>query len=410
MSGLFAQVGWANETTTIPVSTSGTSAAASPGGHPYVNTLGFGSAHGLQAGNVIVLSGYTASAWNGTWIVATVPSATSLTFLSTGSLGSLTVHGTITGSTYGTYATPSRFDTFLKESMQLKSGRIDSEGVGSNRRIQSSTRFVVDRQGAAGGLSLEIGSKGFGFWLKHLIGPVTTSGPTDSAYTHAAAFPTTLPGMLGVSFTLQGTVVPAGGFEMVKTYVGCKVTGWQLNFAKGKLLTIDLMIDAYDEKLNVTKATASYPASPEMLSFAGGAITLGGVTCDVIDSGSIKVDLGYDVDRRFARGNTLHKEPAESGFRTVTIDLQGEFDSVVTAYNRYAAAAAADTLAEVVLAFTGKVLIGASTYPSLTFTLASGRFDGETPGTDGPGLPQQKMTITGRSELTASYVTTDSTP
>ena len=168
MSGLFAQVGWANETTTIPVSTSGTSAAASPGGHPYVNTLGFGSAHGLQAGNVIVLSGYTASAWNGTWIVATVPSATSLTFLSTGSLGSLTVHGTIVGSTYGTYATVSRFDTFLKESMQLKSGRIDSEGVGSNRRIQSPTRFVVDRQGAAGGLSLEIGSKGFGFWLKRL--------------------------------------------------------------------------------------------------------------------------------------------------------------------------------------------------------------------------------------------------
>lgn len=425
MSGIFAQLGAANETVaSVPVSTAGTSAAASYGGAPYVNTLTFGSAHGCAVGSVITLSGYTASAWNGTFVVATVPDSTHLTFLTPASLGSLTVHGTITATLYGSSVAgstitpaPSRFWAFVKESMGLQNGRIVSKAVGGNRRVEGSNRFVVDRQGASGELEFEVESKGFGFWLKHMVGPVVTTGPTDSAYTHTASFPTTLPGMLGSCFNLQGTVVPVGGggAELVKTYIGCKVTGWELGFQTSGLLTLKLMIDAMDELRTITKATASYSANPELLSFAGAVITIAGTTFDVPTKGTIKCDMGYDLNRRYARSNTLHREPAEADFRKIDVDLEGEFDNVLTAYARYASTVAADAVVAMTFAFTGKILIGATTYPSLTVTIPAARLDGETPTTDGPGIPAQKIRAQAMynntdSPLSIAYVTTDATP
>lgn len=429
MSGLFAQVGYANETVVPPATTAGTSVATTVGGIPYLNSLTFGSAHGLVVGSTLVLSGYTAAAWNSTattaWVVATVPTTTTLTFYSQIPLGVLSVHGTISASVYGSQIAapvngistvtpaPSRFTTFVKESMKLNNGRIESAGVGALRRVQSSTRWVADRQGATGDLQFEVESKGFGFWLKHLVGPVATAGPTDSLYTHTASIPTTLPGMLGTSFNLQGTVVPVGGTtnELVKTYIGCKVISWQIDFAVGQLLTITVNIDAMDEQYNLTKATASYAANPELLSFAGGTIQIGGTTWDVVRSGSFKCDLGYNADRRFVRSNTLQREPAEEKMRMITADIDGEFDNVVTVYNKYSTAVASQSLATLSLAFTGKILVGAASFPSLTLTCPVARFDGDTPTTDGPVLPSQKLSAKIMDQgFTMAYATADSTP
>jgi hypothetical protein len=424
MSGLFAQVGFANETVTPPVSTAGTSTAAAIGGTPFVNLLTFGSNHGLAVGSVITLAGYTPSAWNGQWMVSSVPSATTLNFLSATSLGPVTVHGTSTSSIYGSTVSgttitpaPSRFTTFLKESMKLSNPSIQSMGVGANRRVQSSTRGVKNREGANGTLEVEAESKGLGFWLKHLVGPVVTTGPTDSAFTHTASFPVTLPGMLGSSFNMQGTVVPVGGGggELVKTYIGCKVTSWEFDCAVGQLLTFKVNIDAMDELRNITKATASYPVNPELLSFAGATIQIAGSTWDVVTKVNLKCDMGYKADRRFARANTLQKEPAEEKFRQIDVTLEGEFDNVLTAYNRIADTTYANSIVQINLAFVGKILIGVSTFPSLTFNMSVAELQDETPTTDGPVIPVQKIKAGAlydgtNSPLTIAYVTTDATP
>lgn len=437
MSGLLAQVGFANETIVPPVSTAGTSVANAISPAVFVNSMTFGSAHGLVVGSTMVLSGYTAAAWNSTvtapWIVYTVPSTTTLTFLSAVPLGVLSVHGTISASVYGSQIAapvngisaitpaPNRFTSFMKEGMKLINPPVKSTGVGANRRVQSSTRWVRDRQGAAGDLQIEVESKGWGFWGKHLVGPVATSGPTDSAYTHIFSMPVTLPGMLGTSFNFQGTVVPPAGTtsELVKTYIGCKVVSWQFDFAVGQLLTMTATIDAMDEAgaaaTVVAKATASYSTNPELLSFAGGTIQFGGTTWDVVRSGSIKCDMGYNADRRFVRANSLQREPAEQTWRIVTIDLDGEFDSVISAYNKYASSVASQAIAQINLAFVGKILIGATTFPSLTFNIPVARFDGDTPTTDGPVLPTQHVVAEAmfdgtNSPINATYVTLDSTP
>lgn len=429
MSGLFAQIGAANETVVPPASTAGTSTAATIGGYPYVNAMTFGSAHGLVVGSTMVLSGYTAAAWNSTaaapWVVATVPTSTTLTFISTIPLGVLSVHGTISASVYGSQVAapvngvsaivpaPSRFWSFIKESMKLNNGRIESGTVGANRRVQSSTRGVVDRQGAAGDLQVELESKGFGFWLKHCVGPVVTTGPADSVYTHTASIPATLPGMLGTSFNLQGTVVPVGGtnVELCKTYLGCKVVSWQLDFTVGGIATLTVNIDAQDESYTITKATAAYSSNPELLSFAGGSITIAGVQWDVVRSGSVKCDMGYNADRRFVRSSTLQREPAEEKLRVITVDIDGEFDNVLTVYNKYATGVYSQAMAALTLTFTGKILVGASSFPSLQINIPVARFDGDTPTTDGPVLPTQKLTAKAMDQgFQMIYVTADSTP
>lgn len=420
MAGIFAQLGFANETITPPVSTAGTSAAQSLAASPFINTLTFGSAHGLSVGDVITLSGYTAAGWNGTFDVYTVPDATHLTFISPATLGALSVHGTISANHYGSTISgttitpaPGRWSNFVSEGMELNNGVIDSVGIGGNPLFQDPTRTVNDRQGAGGPLKIELESKGFGFWLKHLFGPVVTTGPADSAFTHTGSPPVYPVRMLGNSFNMQGTVVPSGGVnsELVKTYPGCKVVSWQLDFAVGALASITVTIDAQDETYVITKSTASFPSTPEPLSFAGGVVQIGAVTWDTVKSGSIKCDMGYDAERRFVRSNTLQREPAQNAKRVITVELEGEFDNVLTVYNKVATSVMSQRMASISLAFTGKILIGVSTFPSLTLTGSVSRFGGTTPKTDGPGIPKQNLVaMIMQPGLTAAYVTTDSTP
>lgn len=427
MSGIFSQVGFANETRVPPVTTVGTSTAATIGSGTFTNLLTFGSAHGCNVGDVLILTGYTPSAWNGTWVVQTVPSSTTLTFISIVTLGPVTVQGTISASVYGSVIVgtaitpaPSRFSTYIKESFKLVADQIMSTGVGANRRVQASTRGVLGKRSAGGDLQIEVESKGAGFWLQHMIGPVVTTGPTDSAFTHTASWPTGVPvtnGRLGKTFNLQTNVVPIGGVnvELVKTYIGCKVTGWQLDFAEGQVLTLTLSVAARDERRNIVKASATYPVTPELLSFAGGTIQLAGQTWDVIKSGSIKVDLGLNTDRWTVRGSIFRKEPAEETMANITVDITGEFDSVLSVYDKVEASVFSQTLAQINLAFVGQILIGVSTFPSMTFNIPVARFDGDTPTTDGQVLPTQHLNAvvlwdSTNSPINCAYVTTDSTP
>jgi len=430
MSGVYSQVGFANEVGAAPVSTAGTSTAAAIGGTPYTNQLTFGSAHGLSVGDKIVLAGYTPSTWNGTWIVFSVPSATTLTFLSQSSLGPVTVQGTNTSNHYASTVTggsapftitpaPSRFMRFRSETVELINNPMVSEAVGNSARVQKSTRVAWDRVGASGQMIVEAESKGFGFFLPHMIGPVVTTGPTDSAYTHTSSMATgaSPPPLLGSSFNWQGTVVPAAGFqqEMIKTGLGFKIPSWQLDFEVGKIAVFALNVDGQDLRYDIAKAVAAYSVNPELLTFAGGAVTIAGNSWDVVKKGTLKMDNGYDADRRFVRSTTLQKEPAAATMPVITLDMDGEFDSVLAFYNRYASPVAADHIVTVALTFVGKILIGATTYPSLTFTINAGRIDGKTPMTQGVGLPQQHATITTmwdetNSPIIAAYVTTDSTP
>jgi hypothetical protein len=94
--------------------------------------------------------------------------------------------------------------------------------------------------------------------------------------------------------------------------------------------------------------------------------------------------------------------------------MTGDFIDL-THYNRFVSATAAGALAQVIGTWTGPVLGGATTYPSLAVTLPTARFDGDTPNVAGPG--PLSINLKGRglydgtnSPVTLAYVTADTTP
>jgi len=74
----------------MPVITAGTSTAG------FVGTITFTSAHLLSPGNIINLSGFTPSGWNGTWAVASVISTTQITVTLLTNPGTISIFGTTT--------------------------------------------------------------------------------------------------------------------------------------------------------------------------------------------------------------------------------------------------------------------------------------------------------------------------
>lgn len=324
--------------------------------------------------------------------------------------GVLAQLGVVNESTYGTAVTPTKFYEFADESLALDVQRIESEGLRTGSRAARSDRFVVNRKGAAGDATIPVLSKGFGWWLKHMLGTVATTGPTDTAYTHTG----TVGSLDGSFFTCQvGRPFLGSATVQPFTYKGCKIPEWELACDVDGLLEAKLSIDARDEDTSTGLASATFPANAEVLSFAGGALTIGGSSVPV-SKFSVKGKNELRTDRHYLQGSTLKNEPVENGLREYLFELEADFDSL-TQYNRYVSATAAGALAQIVATFTGAILIGTTTYPSLTITIPAARFDGVAQNVDGPEALTQKLSGKGlfdgtSSPVTLAYVTSDATP
>jgi len=402
MSGILAQFGVAEESQTSPAITGITSTATA-------FTVTFASAHGLLVADTLTLAGFTPAGYNGVWSVSAVPSSTTVTVLSTANLGASSVQGTYTASLFGRPQTVTRFFDFNSETLKLNFARIESAGLRANTRVQRSDRWVPNKVGGAGDTLLELQSRGFGLLLKHMLGTIATTGPTDSAYTHTATVgPLTgrsLTAQVGRPFTPSQVVQPF-------TQQGMKVLSWELINAVDGIAELKINWAYQDESTSIALAAAAY-ASTELLSFAGAVITVGGVAVDVTKC-DIKGSNGLFDKRRYMRGSTLMREPIEETFRQYDCILDLDLTDL-SSYQRFVSATAAGALAAITATWTAPTLIGATTYPSLTVTMPACRTDGETPTVQGPKLLVQqvpyKVLYTGAgSPITCAYTTLDPVP
>jgi len=419
MSGLFSQVGVGKEKRAQVATTAGDGTA----GVPNTATVTTAAAHNLRPGDVVVIAGVTPSGYNGSWAVSGVPSSTTFTIQTgTALLAAITVQGTVDASAYGVGAMPSRFFEFVSENVVSNRQRIESAAIATGNRVQASSRFAVNELNATGDLVLEVSSKGFGFWLEYMLGKVTTTGPTDSAYTHTAAIST----VRGKSLTYQKLLPEAdvsGGVNTVATalagtvltYLGCKVSQWELSNSVDGMLMLKLSLLGRNEVVNVPLAAASYPTGPELLSFLNGDIQVDGESVANVKGITISCDLKL-AERRFVGPATRNGEPLEASLREFKASLDVEFNDTVL-LNKFRSATAAGSLAAITATWTGAGLIGAATYPSLTVSLPNFRVDGSTPTIDGPGILSQKVdgpclntSVTSADACSIVYVTTDTTP
>lgn len=313
-------------------------------------------------------------------------------------------------TSWNTPVTVDRFAEFNTEGLKLVPKRTESAGLRNGQRVMRSDRYVPWNLGAAGPISAEVLTKGFGLWFQLLLGAVSTSSVTDSVYTHTC----TLANLKGLSQTLQiNKPLYPGDSDQAFTYSGCKITTGKLSNSIDGLLMLELGIDAAQYLTSTALAAASYPTSTQPFSWAGGLVTVGGSNYDITDI-EISIDNQLKTDATYIRNSTVKKEPQEQKLRTIGWKMTSDFDSL-TQHDRWASLVAANNIAQIVATWTGPVLAGSTTYPTVTVTIPAARFDGDDPTVGGPDPLTQVPTGVGlydgtNSPITIAYGTTDSTP
>lgn len=320
-------------------------------------------------------------------------------------------------STWNTLSTPVTTFVEIDPSTKIKDeyGRVESSALRVGSVTQREDRFTPYYVGSAGTIQFDVLSKGFAFWLEHMLGYVTTTGPTDSAYTHTGSTHSgaTPSNQLAVSFTAQSYDPFATTGGQAFTRGGGKVAKWELSNSVEGNLVCSLDCDFASVDTVTALATASYPASAENLTWAGGIVTIGGSQFDVTEC-AVSVDNMLKVDRTFVRGNTVKKEQLSTG-RKVEWSLKADWDAL-TQRARVISATRAGALASIVLKWTAPTLIGTTAYPEVTVTIPSARFDEiEIDGSGTDPMTQELSGVgltptAGGAPITIAVKTTDATP
>lgn len=320
--------------------------------------------------------------------------------------------GVKTESVVGTEVVVDRFHEYLAgTTINPRYGFVESKGMRASTQVARKDRRVRYKSHADGKLVLPVLSKGFGMWLVHMLGTSATTGPTDSTYTHTG----TIGSLLGDSFTAQVNkpLHPADTDHVVTCY-GTKITKWKMSDTAKSNDPLKLEADIYAMNFDIdtSLASASYPSGTvEPLTFVGGACTIGGSSV-AVDGWSLECDNKLRIDDRKVRSSALPKEPVEQDWRDIKWTADLDFESAAQ-YDRFASATASGAVAQIVLTYTGLILVGSSTYPSLTITIDEASFDmHETSDPSGP--LSQKIGGSGlfdgsASAVTIAYATADAT-
>ena len=321
-------------------------------------------------------------------------------------------------SSYGTAVVVDRWLELSKESIQGDYARIESDGIRSGARARRANRFVPWIKGAKGDLEIDLLSAGHGLLLEAMLGSVSATGPSDSAYTYTA-----VPGSLHVkSWTMQIGRPDLNDVIYAFTYNGGKIDSWELSSKPDELLSLKSTWDFAGESAGtaVTGAGATARQLPvwtrtdnaELLSFLGGTVQIDSGPVQLTDL-SIKVDNGLKTDR-FVLATPVRAEPVQDDFLKVEIDATMEFDTMAH-LNKVVATTPAGTLASLTASWQAPTTIGAgATHPSLSVSIPCLRWDGDMPNVDGPKALELKLKGVGlwngtNDVISLAYVTGDST-
>lgn len=290
-------------------------------------------------------------------------------------------------STVGTAVTATRFFELLSESLVYDEERITSKGLRAGKKTEN--LWVAGKKGVSGSYEYEVQPNGFGIVPKHLLGgtPATT---TPGGATTARLHTTKVGNLDGKSRTIQVGRPNSAGTVDPYTYRGCKVSDWEMNMEAGSdgLLTISETIDGWDEDTVTALATASYPATNVLMSWADAniVVSIGGVTTYNVSkltlggSNKLKGDrskLGSPVKLEQLEGTEFREYPG-------TIELESY--AGLTPYNLFKAG----TEAVIIATFTGPIIEAALRY-MIRVTLQRCRFDGTTPNIAGPDIIGQTI-------------------
>jgi hypothetical protein len=307
-------------------------------------------------------------------------------------------------ATFGVYATPNRAFEFTGEGIDWSRERIESRAWRAGQRVISAARWKPGRISVGGSLDLEVANKGFGILFKHALGAIATSTPGGATSTrdHKA----TLGDLKGKSLTIQVGIEDRGGVVRPFSFLGCKITTWELRCAVGELLTMSLGILGRDLDTSQTLETPVYPSGQELFSFVEGSLTVGGSSVPVREfaiSGDNRLP-----DDDYAFGSALRRDVPEPALRQITGTFNADFDGL-TEFNRFKNG----TEAQLLLRFEASVI--EASYRYTVQITANVRYDGEAPKVSGPEETRQPIAFAVTAPATGEpieilYRTTDTSP
>lgn len=342
-------------------------------------------------------------------------------------------------STYGVAPSLSgaKFTACKSDSVELKKVTVQGKGLFSGKMYPQAARRQIAGWSCGGQIPLDLPARGLQQWLFPMFG---SYGQTASALTEDMA---TLaykavhaPGPLETnSFCWQKGVpaVDTGTIEPV-TYVGGKISEWEISMAKDEIAQLNITTVFRNELAGAGNSDPlngsvpslqaySAPAAGGVFTFLEGTLYTGG-TCSTtsgvttvaspvvagnIRSASIKHTVPLDLDRYFAGNLGFIAEPVQNDLRMTSGQFVVEWLSAESRYNAYVQ----DTPTPLQLTFLGPAIGSGSDFSTLSILIPDTFLDGESPKIGGPEVVMQTVPFTGLDDGTnnpiqATYWTLDS--
>lgn len=297
-------------------------------------------------------------------------------------VGLTTAFGCAEESTYGTPVAPDRWFEILSESLERQQTITTSSGLRSGtRNLRRGSRRALTQHWASGTVEMEVPTLGFGRILKHALGgtPTIAQQGATTAYlqTH------TMGSLAGKMLTLQKQMRDeSNGLVQQLTYSGSKITSFGMSCGVGEILTASIDFDSRDVDKTTAAGSPSYPTTNAVYHYAQGTVYVAGSSVAKVTQCDFTLDNNLKTDSYFLGTSGLKGEPFANDFPELTGSISIEFDSIATAYDRFAA----DTEFEIRLEFVSTALAGAGFPYALKVTIPGGHFTGGTPTVGGPDV------------------------
>lgn len=307
-------------------------------------------------------------------------------------------------TTYGTRVAPTRFFPFNAEDLGFEIQRYFSPALGTGRWTRPS---VTTTKGGSGSINGDVPTTGFGYILDGLHGntvtPVQDGATTSYTQTH------TLDTAPSKSYSIQVQTPAVTSSTLIpQDLLGVKWAGLSLSWDSAGVLKWNIPTVVQNIDLAQSLATYTPPASWTVFSFAGGSLSIGGVTqTDITGSGNC--DIGFSLrDDAFALGSSgLMATPIETDKPTGSGSFVADFVDL-THFNRVIN----NTVADVILKFEGAVIASTFKY-TMQLTIPSCVFTSPRPNVDGPGPIQQTVNFSNAASTSLPpviiYRSTDTT-
>ena len=320
-------------------------------------------------------------------------------------------------TTYGTAVPVTRFLEFTSETLDLDRAYHQGENLRPGSRVARARKRILTREGAAGDITQEVQTKGFGALFELALGVASAWTEVDaSSGVYQGVFTLAKDDYLPSATLQKGvprlpTATTPGSVDAF-TFAGCQVASLELEISSEGVLTMTTSWiggRAVDTVTPYVPSVGKYPEGCELFSFVGASLVLGGtitmptatnlstggVVAGNIREASISIDQALDENGRNLGSGGERSRPGAVGIAEITGSLTIEYDTT----------AITDAVLEqqglaLVLTFEGPTPIGESDLrPVVQIVVPEIQLEGDLPKSNGGDVITHSSDFVGLDSL-----------